>query len=259
MSNYTFSPSVSSPIIYAVSSSSSTDTLIHYTSPIRVLNSLKLHFSSAASLFPILNILNNSTLSMTIAATLCSEREAIASLLAYDLQFDPYSDHGPYTHTITTQRLNAAGQPLTLIIKTHNRATMLGFIPTSITTVLSSVLCYRKKPSLIKMLKDFNSLNVFEFLQQKYNENPINGFVHLSRIICLCRITEVINNIYFIPFNDTYTYKLFSEFKDKLSALWKQMNGDSYKLLLYPLFNFFDVFESNNCLSYIDSMHQIIQ
>lgn len=221
------------------------------------IKSLATHFSSSTSLFPILEPLNNNKLSMAIVGALDNERSTITSLLSFDLQFDTVKDHTPYAHTIITKSLNEAGKPLIMITKPFpDRTRIKGFIPSSITTILTGILCYRKAPSLTKLLEEFISLNIFEFLKQKFVENPINAMLHLSRIICLYQIINTMDNVYHIYFNESDTAELFWAFKSKVSLLWKQIN-DNFESFVKPLSLYFNVFESDKCLTYINKMKSI--
>lgn len=255
MSNHMSSSSSSSSVV-CVSQTSAT--LATPSPQISIITkSLTSRFSQSTSLLPILNMLNNKALSMGIACALNKERLIITSLLSYDLQFDTVENHASYARTIITKSLNAAGRPLVLTTKPiPDRTRIKGFIPTSITIILSGILCYQKTPSLTKMLEDFNSLDIFDFLKQKFNENPINAMVHLSRIICLYQIINTMDNVYHIYFNDPNSSELFWLFESKVSHLWEQINRD-FKPLVEPLSLYFNVFESDKCLTYIGKMKSI--
>ena len=194
---------------------------------------------------------------MSIAVALNKERLTFASLLSSDLQFDMFENHTPYAHTYVTKRLNAAGQSLVLTTKPiPDRTNIIGFIPSSIATILAGILCYQKTPSLTKLLEDFNSLDIFKFLQQKFNENPINAMMHLSRIICLYQITNTMDNVYHIYFNDPNISVIFRLFKSKLSLTWEMLNK-KFDSLVKPLSLYSDIFESNKCLMHIGKMKSI--
>ena len=208
--------------------------------------------ASAESLTKLIGIAAKSeTEAAVLGVVLVKDQATVASFVSRDLQRDVVEDHTPYAHTIYGVGKDCAAEPMVVETKPFPERTKIrDFVPSSITMLLSSILCYEKTPSLKKMLEDFNSLDVFKFLQDKFKEKPINGALHLSRIICLCNVVDTINETFHIYFDN---HDDFEAFKLKLSRVRKELNN---KLATYvkPLALFHDVFEFEKCLTSVCKM-----
>lgn len=216
-------------------------------------NALLSNTSSATSLVTLLDVIPNKIIATNLGKLLVSERVTTASLVSLDLQFDVVENHTPYARTICSIGKDCV-KPMVLVTKPFpDRTRIEGFVPTSISTLLSSILCYQKAPAFKKMLEDFNSLDIFKYLQDKFKENPINAILHLSRIICLCNVVDTITETFHIYFDN---YDVFKAFKSKLSQTRKELD-DNFMSFVKPLSLFHDVFEFEKCLTSVNKIKAI--